>query len=236
MPQLVFLHGPGAGGCAEAYYHQSRHFAGSVAPDLPGHLGGSPCPDVSRYAAWVRGWLWARGLKQDLVLVGYTLGASIALQYGLDYPDEVKGLVVMTVAARPKVRAPGTYEMRLRAPEDPQVYQEWMAFQHTAMHLVEPGLRERLIERHRQVGPLSQHHDLMVIDAFDVRDRISTLKPKLLLLRGLLDHGNPPKYEREIHEAVPGSTYIELPDAGHFPPTEIPDRFNALLEKFLAEL
>jgi len=64
---------------------------------------------------WVRGWLWAQGLKGDLVLIGYTLGASIALQYGLDYPDEVKGLVLMTVAARPKTRAAGAYEMRLRA-------------------------------------------------------------------------------------------------------------------------
>src|SRR5688572_13742151 len=104
------------------------------------------------------------------------------------------------------------------------------------MYLVEPGLRERLMERHRQVGPLSQYHDLMAIDAFDVRDRIATLKPKLLLLRGLLDHGNPPEYEKEIHEAVPGSKYLELEDAGHFPPTEIPVKFNALLEEWLATL
>ena len=116
MPQLVFIHGPGAGGCADAYYYQRRHFPGSVAPNLPGHLEGAPCPDVARYTEWVRGWLWAQGLNNDLVLVGYTLGAAIALQYGLDYPDEVRGLVIMTVAARPKVRAPGTYEMRLRAP------------------------------------------------------------------------------------------------------------------------
>ena len=30
------------------------------------------------------------------MLIGYTLGASITPQYGLDYPDEVKGLVLMT--------------------------------------------------------------------------------------------------------------------------------------------
>ena len=47
-----------------------------------------------------------------------------------------------------------------------------------------PQQIERLMERHRQVGPLSQYHDLLAIDAFDVRDRIATLKPKLLLLRG----------------------------------------------------
>ena len=236
MPQLVFLHGPGAGACADAYTYQRKHFPGSVAPNLPGHLEGARCADVKGYTEWVRGWLWAQGLNQDLVLVGYTLGASIALQYGLDYPGEVKGLVLMTVAARPKVRAPGTYEMRLSAPKDPKVYEEWLAFQRKAMYLVEPGLRERLVERHRQVGPLSQYHDLMAIDTFDVRDRIARLEPKLLLLRGLLDHGNPPKYEKEIHEAVPGSQYIELPDAGHFPPTEVPDQFNRLLEEFVAGL
>jgi pimeloyl-ACP methyl ester carboxylesterase len=236
MPQLVFIHGPGAGACADAYEHQLGHFRGSVAPNLPGHLEGTRCPDVARYAEWVRGWLWAQGLNKDLVLVGYTLGASIALQYGLDYPDEVKGLVVMTVAAKPKVRPPGTYELRLRALEDPKVYEEWLEYQRKAMYLVEPGLRERLLERHRQVGPMSQYHDLKAIDAFDVRDRIASLKPRLLLLRGLKDHGNPPEYEKEIHEAVRGSQYIKLPDAGHFPPTEIPEKFNALVEAFAAAL
>ncbi|HEX6003184.1 MAG TPA: hypothetical protein VFZ14_04215, partial [Burkholderiales bacterium] len=130
----------------------------------------------------------------------------------------------------------GTYEMRLKAPHDPPVYEEWLAFQRRAMHLVEPDLRERLMERHRQVGPLSQYHDLMAIDAFDVLDRISGLKPRLLLLRGLRDHGNPPDYEQEIHDAVPGSRYVRLPDAGHFPCTEIPDRVNALIEEFIATL
>ena len=236
MPQLVFLHGPGAGACADAFHHQRARFPRSVAPTLPGHLEGTRCPDVVRYMEWVRGWLWAQGLNRDLVLVGYTLGASIALQYGLDYPDEVKGLVLMTVAARPKVRAPGTYEMRLRAAEDPAVYEEWLAFQRHAMQLVEPGLRERLMERHRQVGPVSQYHDLKTIDAFDVRDRIATLKPKLLLLRGLDDPTKPPEYEKEMHALVAGSRYVELSGAGHFPPTERPDEVNALIEEFLATL
>jgi len=236
MAQLVFLHGPGAGACADAYYYQRQRFPRSVAPTLPGHLEGTRCPDVARYTEWVRGWLWAQGLNKDLVLVGYTLGASIALQYGLDYPEEVKGLVVMTVAARPKIRPPGTYEMRLRALEDPKAYDEWLAFQRHAMKFVEPGFRERLMERHRQVGPLSQYHDLKTIDAFDVRDRIATLKPRLLLLRGLDDPNNPPKYEKEMHEAVPGSRYVELSGAGHFPPMEKPEAVNALIEEFVAAL
>ena len=70
MSQLVFIHGPGAGACADAYYYQRRRFPDSVAPNLPGHLEGTRCPDVARYTEWVRGWLWAQGLNQDLVLSG----------------------------------------------------------------------------------------------------------------------------------------------------------------------
>jgi pimeloyl-ACP methyl ester carboxylesterase len=236
MAHLVFLHGPGAGACADAYHYQLKRFPNSVAPTLPGHLEGTRCPDVVRYTDWVRGWLWAQGLKTDLVLVGYTLGASIALQYGLDYPGEVQGLVVMTVAARPKTRSAGTYELRLRAAENPTVYEEWLEYQRHAMQLIEPGLRERLLQRHREVGPLSQYHDLKAIDAFDIRDRLPTLKPRLLILRGVDDPTNPPEYEKEIHDAVPGSRYVKLSGAGHFPPTEIPDTVNALIDEFLGTL
>ena len=234
MSQLVFIHGPGAGACADAFTHQLRHFPGSIAPTLPGHLAGEPCPNVERYTDWVRGWLWGQGHQSDLVLVGYTLGASIALQYGLDYPDEVSGLVLMTVAMRPKQRAPGALDMRLRAAEDSAVYQEWVDFQRHAMKFVDPELREHLMERHRQVGPISQYRDIVTIDEFDARNRIGTLKPPLLLIRGVDDPGEPPEYEAEIHEAVPGSQYLRLRDAGHFPVAEQPEAVNWAIEEFLA--
>jgi pimeloyl-ACP methyl ester carboxylesterase len=236
MTQLVFLHGPGAGACGDAYTYQREHFPESVAPTLPGHPEGLRCVDVAEYTAWLRGWLWDQNLKKDLVLAGYTLGACIALQYALDYPDEVAGLAIMTVAMRPKTRKPGTYELRINAIEDPKIFEEWIDFQRNAMKFVEPTLRDKLIERHRRIGPLSQFHDLKTIDAFDVSDRINTLKPKLLLIRGLDDPGEPPEYEKEIHEAVPGSRYIKLKGAGHFPPTEIPEQFNIIIEEFLETL
>jgi pimeloyl-ACP methyl ester carboxylesterase len=33
---------------------------------------------------------------------------------------------------------------------------------------------------------------------------------------------------------VPGSRYVKLAGAGHFPLTEIPDKVNALIEEFVA--
>jgi pimeloyl-ACP methyl ester carboxylesterase len=236
MPQLVFLHGPGAGGCAEAFHYQLANFRGSLAPTLPGHGSGASCASVERYTEWVRGWLWAQGQHRDLVLVGYTLGACIALQYGLDYPEEVSGLVLMTVAMRPKHRAPGSVDMRLRAAEEPAVYEQWIAAMRESMRFVAPEFRERLIACHYQVGPRSQHHDLVVIDQFDVRDRISTLTPPLLLIRGVDDPLAPEEYEREMHEAVPGSQYLTLREAGHFPMAEQPAAVNQAIATFLDTL
>ena len=136
MTQLVFIHGPGAGACAEGFAHQLDHFPGSLAPTLPGHLSGAGCSSVERYTDWLRGWLWSRDCHQGLVLVGFTLGACIALQYALDYPAEVKGLVLMTVSMRPKERGQGTRELRQRASEDPTVYQEWWESQRRGMTFV----------------------------------------------------------------------------------------------------
>jgi pimeloyl-ACP methyl ester carboxylesterase len=236
MTQLVFIHGPGAGGCAEAWRYQVEQFPGSLAPTLPGHPDGAPCADVARYTDWVRGWLWAQGAQRDLVLVGFTLGACIALQYGLDYADEVQGLVLMTVSMRPKQRPPGTLDLRLRAAAEPAVYNTWLNAMREAMRFVAPDLREHLLDCHRQVGPRSQHHDLVVIDQFDVRTRIDALQPPLLLIRGVDDPLAPEAYEQEIHQAVPGSQYLALREAGHFPMAEQPVAVNQAIRTFLATL
>jgi 3-oxoadipate enol-lactonase len=234
MTQMVFIHGPGAGGCSESFVYQLQRYPGSLAPTLPGHLQGEPCPNVERYTEWLRGWLWSKGKQQDLVLVGFTLGACIALQYALDYPDEVRALVLMTVAMRPKERPAGALDLRLKAAEDPEVYGKWLETMRHNMMFIEPGLRERLVDCHRKVGPMSQHHDFVVIDRFDVRERIMALKPPLLLIRGADDPGSPPEYEMEIHRALPKSRYLKLSGAGHFPMAEKPDEFNRAVDEFLA--
>ena len=214
----------------------STVFPGSLAPTLPGHGAGASCASVERYTEWVRGWLWAQGQHHDLVLVGYRLGACIALQYGLDYPEEVSDLVLMTCGHAPEIsgRRQCRYAVAsrrgagsVRAVDRPM--QESMRF-------VAPEFREHLIACHHQIGPRSQHHDLVVIDQFDVRHRVSTLIPPLLLIRGVDDPLVLEEYEREIHEAVPGSQYLTLREVGHFPMAEQPAAVNRAIATFLDTL
>ena len=233
MSHYVFVHGPGAGGCSDSFIHQLKHFDGSVAPNLPGHPDGSPCKNVETYVEWLRGWLWAQNKKESLILVGFTLGACIALQYALTYPDEVQAIILMTVSMAPKIRPPDSLEFRIRASQDPVIYHEWLDAMRKSMMFIDPDLREQLIKRHQEIGPMAQHNDLVTIDMFDVRDRINDLKSPLLLIRGIDDPGKPPEYELDIHNAVKGSEYIKLPNAGHFPMVEQPEKVNRLIEHFV---
>jgi pimeloyl-ACP methyl ester carboxylesterase len=128
------------------------------------------------------------------------------------------------------------YDFRLRAAEDRVMYEQWIDAMRESMHFVEPTRREQLIACHRQVGPRSQHHDLVMIDRFDVRDRIRTLKPPLLLMRGIEDPLALEEYEGEIHAGVSGSQYLTFQNSGHFPMAERPEAVNGAIETFLDRL
>jgi 2-succinyl-6-hydroxy-2,4-cyclohexadiene-1-carboxylate synthase len=185
---------------------------------------------------WVRGWLWAQGKNRELVLCGYTLGAAIAIEYGLTYPNEVSGLVLSSTSLAAGEQDPSVLELRLKAAEDPAVYEQWFARQRHAMKWVEPELADLLMERHRQVGPMSQYRDLAMLRSRDVRDRIDSLKPQVLLVHGEDDPISARSGEPEMHQAIAGSVYEVLPRSGHFPGVENPHGFKELLDSFLGAI
>ena len=110
--KLVFLHG--AGSSSLAYYYQLRHFRNSKAIDLPGHSSGKACHDIEGYLEWVRGFITARRYK-DVVLCGHSMGGAITLLYALQYPQELKAIILLGTGARLRVH-PRLRGQRLRVP------------------------------------------------------------------------------------------------------------------------
>ena len=66
------------------------------------------------------------------------------------------------------------------------------------------------------------------------RFRIQTL-PTLIVV-GEDDKATPVSSARTMHEAIPGSRLVIIPEAGHVSNLEQPERFNAALRDFLQAL
>ena len=71
------------------------------------------------------------------------------------------------------------------------------------------------------------------LQAYDLRDEIARLPVPALFLVGEADGVLPPVM-RHMHEAVAGSSFVQIPDAGHLPNVEQPDAVNRAIARFLA--
>lgn len=98
--KLIFIHG--SGGCKESWQFQIDHFKNSEAINLPGHPDGELCSTIAEYAAWLHIYIQDKGY-QDVVLVGHSLGGGIALQYALDYPEKLAGIITVGSGGRLRV-------------------------------------------------------------------------------------------------------------------------------------
>ncbi|MES3000014.1 MAG: alpha/beta hydrolase [Pseudomonadota bacterium] len=238
MHQLVFIHGPGAGGNSQSWKEQLAYFPGSLAPDMPGNPDGSTCHTLTGCVEWLRGWLWAQGKKRDLVLVGYTLGSAIAIEYALAYPEEVSGIVLSTIEMKPRPRSlPSNLDRCLAAQAgEPGAMEEWLRFQRSNLRAAPPDITERLMAEHVKVGPMAQYRSLQLLFSFDGTDRLAQIKPKVMLIRGEADPLNPPDGEGGMHAQIPGSRLERMADGGHFPITENHEKANALIADFVRGL
>ncbi|TCT08319.1 alpha/beta fold hydrolase [Aquabacter spiritensis] len=63
---------------------------------------------------------------------------------------------------------------------------------------------------------------------------LAAVRVPLLFLTGAQDQGAPPDVVRAMHAKAPGSTYVELPDAGHISVMEQPRLFADALLGFIA--
>ncbi len=70
------------------------------------------------------------------------------------------------------------------------------------------------------------------LQAWDYRQSLPQIKVPTLLAVGEAD-GITPGVMREMHQAMPGSQFLEIPDAGHLPCLEKTEIFNQALSKFL---
>ena len=70
----------------------------------------------------------------------------------------------------------------------------------------------------------------------DSADRIGAINAPTLVTVGELDLALPLRFSEQLVQNIPNARLVVLPEAGHQPFQEIPDRYNGLLTEFWQSL
>jgi len=246
-PAVIFLHGFGSSlhtwdGWAESLSGRYR----VARLDLPGSGLSPPDPtgryDDERAFELVSGVMAHLGVEQAAI-VGNSVGGRIAWSFAAAYPEKVTRLVLVApdgfastgfeYGEAPEVGAV-THAMRVVMPRslvrmnlaqsyaDPDRLDAETVDRYFAL-LRAPGARRALIHRMEQT----------VLEPPE--DRLRAIQSPVLVLWGEQDRLIPVSNAQDYMALLPDAELVVLPDAGHLPQEEIPQRSLEPVARFLDE-
>ncbi len=247
-PAVVCLHAIAHG--AGDFHHLCTslcHRYRLIALDFPGH-GNSDNDSypfsLDRYTRLLASFLNQLGLEQ-VTLVGHSLGGAVALQYAVQYPQQVQGLILANPGGLdPMDRTKALFTWLIAGLFSQGIKKRWWykkGFADYYRYLVLPGRqaqeqRQKIIASAWEIAlPLTQAWRSFGETTFDLRPVAPTVtcpvlfvwatQDKIVQLRRCL----PALRQFPHHE-------IKLLPAGHSPHLETPTEFVELVSTFLATL
>jgi pimeloyl-ACP methyl ester carboxylesterase len=202
----------------------------AVAVDLRGSAQSSGAPGpyrVERFAADLRELVEQLGVG-PVVVVGHSMGSTVALRFALDAPDATRALVLIA----PVPASGGGYSPKgvqyLRATAgDPAAARSWLA--RTLANPVDPAL-ERLC------AAASTTPRDVALESFDswaygdfAEETRRIAAPALVIAP---QHDSPDVVERKVAALLPNAEYAVLPGCAHYAIVEKPAEVAALIARF----
>ena len=161
------------------------------------------------------------------------MGSAIAQRMSLDYPDRVKGLILVGAGAKLGVH-PQLIEDCSSADTYPKVVLqilEWSFSQQADEKLV-----RQAGERMKEISLSVLLADLKSCNAFDMRDHIGEIKQPTLIICGEDDQMTPIRFSQYLSENIYGSRLEIIPGAGHMVMLEKPEIVARLIDDFMDEI
>jgi len=228
---MVFIHG--AGGSSQLWSEQLASFDHqytSLALDLPGHgkSEGSLLSSIGDMADFMNDFSGALGLEK-FVLVGHSMGGAIAQEFALQYPEKLRGLVLISTGARLKVSQEilGT----LAAGQMP-----FKDVNHLYGSSTPDNKREEALREMNEVSPAVYGADFEACNKFDRVVNVEKIKVSSLLIVGDEDVMTPIKYSQFLSSHLPNSQLRIIKGAGHMCMQEKPTEVTEEIESFVGGL
>jgi pimeloyl-ACP methyl ester carboxylesterase len=229
---VLFLHA--FGGVSDQWSNQLDHLRRdrrALAFDLRGH-GESDAPNdpadyaVDSLADDVQAVI--EGLALDrVVLVGHSLGGSVALAYAGRHPERVAGLVLAgTPGQMPEPQARQTLDA-MSADYDRA---STMAMDRL-LEGARPDVRRRVLAASEAISSEDGLAIVRASFAFDPRPSLGRYEGPILIIDPDIGDAS-----WAIHRLAPAARREILSDTSHWAQMDRPDAFNALLDEFLATL
>jgi len=210
----------------------------TIAVDLPGH-GRSAWAAGDPAAGFPQAGLLDT-LPQGTTLVGWSLGAQLALRAAARAPGRIARLVL--IGATPRfVRSedwPDAVASELLAQMHARLEQDCAGAVHDFLALqvrgsrdaaaVQATLRAALLE-HGAAQPAALAAGLAALASTDLRPLLHAIDVPALVIAGQYDRVTPPAASAALAAALPRGRYLECPRAGHAP-------FLSHLRELLPEL
>ncbi|HEX3694154.1 MAG TPA: alpha/beta fold hydrolase [Polyangia bacterium] len=232
LPALL-IHGAGA---SSAIWMMTLARLGratrAVAIDLPGHGPspaaemGSPPPSIAGYRDAV-GALAAGLCLGRSVLIGHSMGALVAIEAALAWPDKVAALVLCGAG----LKLPIHHDLLAVVQDDYDRFPAWLA-EHGLSPAAKPALRRAFAAAGVAATKATTLADYAAIAACDLTERLKALSCPTAWLHGADDRIVPPPAAEILG---PGHTVIVFPDAGHILPVEKPASVAEVTIRFAKE-
>ena len=178
-------------------------------------------------------------------LVGGSLGARVALEYALTYPESVDALVLMGPGLRgvkmnPEVERSWEEEEALIEAGDIDGAVEvnlrtWVDGPSRGQDEVDPMVRERVRELQRRAFDLQLAEPDAREEPLDppASGRLGDVRARTLVLVGDLDQTAILTVAERLEAAIPGARKVVISGTAHIPNMEKPEEFNRLVLEFL---
>lgn len=167
----------------------------------------------------------------NMMIMGNSLGGHIALVYTLKNPDKVKKLILTGSSGLFEDGMGGSYPKR----GNYEYIRERVAYTFYDPNVATKELVDEVFEttnsipkclRIVAIAKSAQRHNMA--------NDIPNIKAPTLLVWGLNDTITPPAVAHEFNRLIPNSTLRFVDKCCHAPMMEHPEKFNALVENFLA--